>query len=174
MSTAAPPQPIAGVSANRESVLETVYPGVACNPIGRLIGGLMGGASGIGPLPVRLLALVIVGSVLAPLGALIYFWIKVFGPYYVFTNRSVQERKVRGNDLTQQVNLADIDQVDVVLGDGYEFHQCGDVRLLNARGDVLLTLPALPSPQRAAHVILEAREARVRADESLKVLQSRG
>lgn len=174
MSTTALPQPISGVSSNRETVLETVFPGVATTFLGRLIGSVMGAVYGVGPLPVRLVALVIVGAIFAPLGALLYFYTKVVGSYYVVTNRTVQQRTVLSQVMTKQVNLADVDSVEVQLQDGYDFHLCGDVVLLSSRGDELLVIPAIQYPKRLAHVILESRDARMQSDASLKHMQARG
>ncbi len=167
------PNPIAGVSPQQETTLEFIFPGIACNPLGRLIGSVMGSVQKTGPLPVKLLLLVAVGGLFAPLAAILYFWVKISGTSFTVSNRSVQERPVLGTTLIKQVNFADVAQVDLQLLDSYEFYGVADVRLLDARDAVLMTIPATLDPQRLARLILELRDARAHSAAALKQIQSR-
>lgn len=173
MPATAAPSPIAGVSPARETVLENVFPSVASHGLGRWIGSVMGQVGGLSPLPFRLLALVIVGAILAPLGALLYFVVKVTGTSFLVTNRSVQERSVLWGNLVTQVALTEIQGVEINTQEGYAFHRVGDVRLLGANGQTLLVIPAIQFPERLARVILEVRDAQLRSSEALRQIQSR-
>lgn len=166
-------QPIAGVSANKETTIETVFPGVAATGIGRIIGSILGGVAKVPLLPLRLLMFIAVGGILLPFGLLSYLLLKAFGDCYEITNRSVRQRKVIGGNLIKEVPLVDAADVQVVVQESYQFHRVGDVQLLSSRGDVLMTIPAIQFPQRLQHVLLDAREARLRSDESLKHIQER-
>ena len=172
-ATTVSPSPIAGVSPQNEAPLEFVFPGVACNPIGRLIGSVMGSAQSIGPLRVRMAMLLLVGGIVAPIAALLYFWVKLFGNSYTITNHSVQERSVLWTTLYRRVELADVGEVQVDADDSQQFHQVGDVRLLDARGGELMTIASSPNPHRVAHLIIELRDARQHSAEALKHIQAR-
>ncbi|MEZ5942955.1 MAG: hypothetical protein R3C18_16300 [Planctomycetaceae bacterium] len=172
--TTVSPSPIAGVSPQNEAPLEFIFPGVACNPVGRLIGSVMGSVQSIGPLPVRMVMLLIVGGIVAPIAALLYFWVKILGNSYTVTNHSVQERSVLWNTLYRRVELADVGEVQVDADDSQQFHQVGDVRLLDARGGELITLNSVGNPKRVAHLIIELRDARQHAVEALKHIKARG
>ena len=170
-TTIAPP--IAGVVPQGETQVEYVFPGVACNGLGRLIGSAMGAAASTGPAPFNILPLLVVGGILWPLALLLYFWVKVFGNKFVVTNRSVQEVPVLGSALVKRVNYSDVANVRVATQDGYEFHRVGDVQLLAANGDVLLSMPAIQYPDRLARLVLELRDAQSQAAAALKQIQSR-
>ena len=172
--TAVLSQPIAGVSANRETDIEAVYPSVASNAVGRMVGGVMGAVQSAIPVTVvRIIALILVGSVMAPFALLAYAW-RLCGTCFVITNRSVQERRIIGQNQVRQVALSDIDNAEITIQGGYDFHRVGDVNLLNAKGNVLLSIPAISFPERLRQIILDAREARVQSDETLERIQARG
>jgi hypothetical protein len=166
-------QAIAGVSANRETRIEAVYPSVASTALGRLIGLLMGGVGAIPVTVVRLVGSVLIGSLLFPLGMLIYLLLKVLGSCWIVTNRSVQQRKVIGGGLVAEVALGDIGDFAVTQRTGYRFFRVGDLHLLDAQGDRLMTLSGIQYPDRVRHVIMDARDARLRSDESLQLIQAR-
>lgn len=172
MATATAPQPIAGVSAGRETVIEDLYPSIAASGLGQALGRLMdsvpGAISGIR------LSHLLFGPIVAPLGVIGYLQFKVTGPVYHLTNRSIQKRGAMSHRLMGQVSLAEIDNIAVDVLPGQAFFQSGNLQLLNAKGDVLLELEGIPRPERFRQIILDAREARVRNDHSLEVIQSRG
>ena len=168
-------QPIAGVSANKEMEIEAVYPSVASGLLGSIIGGLMGGVAAILPItPFRQIGLLIVGSFLAPFALLAYAINKLFGSYYVVTNRSVQCRKIIGGAMTKQVNLAEIDEIEIETGISGKFHRVGDLNLLNAQGGLLMTIGAIPYPERLRQILFDARQARLLSDASFAQIESRG
>lgn len=165
-------QPISGVSANRETEIEIVYPGVAAGVLGKVVGLFMGVANGLPFTPVRLLACVMMGTVLVPLALLGYFT-KLLGNCYVLTNRSVYPRRIIGSRRDPGVSLTDIAQIEIGSGAGYQFHRVGDLRLLGAQGNTLLVIPAVAFPERLKQIILDAREARRHSDAALGVIQKR-
>jgi hypothetical protein len=164
-------QPISGVAAGAESLLETVYPSVAASPIGRLIGSLMES------IPVSIggvkLSHVLFAPIAIPLGLTGYAIYKLFGDKYEVTNRSVRVRSMIGGALRKQVALTDFTNVAIEVLPGQAFHNAGDLQLLNAKGDTILALPGVVRPDRLQHVLLEARDARMQNDASLKTIQSR-
>lgn len=167
-------QPIAGVSANRETEIEVIYPSVAAGALGKLIGGIMGLAELVPTVPLRLLAYVLLGIPMSVLGVLAYALSKLFGNSYVLTNRSIYPKSIIKGRMGKQVPLSEIAQIDIsTSGSGYRFHRVGDVHLENAQGNVLLTIPAVTFPGRLKQVILDARAARMLSDESLTLIQKR-
>lgn len=167
-------QPIAGVSASRETEIDVLYPSVAAGGLGRLIGMIMGLAASVPTTPLRILAFLILGSLVFPLGLLAYAVHKLTGKCYVLTNRSLYARSIVGGRLSERVALADIDHITVSHQGGYDFHRVGDLNLENAQGNVLMTVPAVPYPARFRQVILDARNARRESDQSLAHIQARG
>lgn len=175
-------QPIAGVSANRETEIEAVYPSIVSGVIGTLIGSLMGIASTVPSgkglskpvfLAIRLGLSVALGGALLPLGLLGYILHKLTGKYYSLTNRSIQERGIIGSAMTQQLALSEIQDIEITKGAGYDFFVAGDVNLLNAQGATLMTLKAIPNPARLAQIVIDARDARLQSDASLAQIEAR-
>lgn len=176
-------QPIAGVSANRETEIEVVYPSIAGGIIGSLIGSLMGIVAAFPPgqgitkpvlLGIKLLLYIALGAVLLPLGLLGYIVHKLLGKCYSLTNRSIQERGILGGAMSQQLALSEIQGIEITTAAGYEFFQAGDLNLQNAQGSTLMTLQAIPNPERLSQILIDAREARLQSDASLAQIQSRG
>ncbi|QDT35506.1 hypothetical protein [Thalassoglobus polymorphus] len=168
-------QPIAGVSANREADIEAIYPSIAGSALGGLIGSIMDGVAGVPFLPLRLVISILVGALLLPLALLAYILTKLFGSYYVLTNRSIQQRNIIGNALSQQIALTDFEEIEIASSGsgGYKFHRTGDLNLQNAKGTTLMTLTAISYPERLSQIIFDAREARIQSDESLSIIQNR-
>ncbi len=176
-------QPIAGVSANRESEIEVIYPAIAGGFLGGIIGNVMGIAAGVPSgkgiagtvlLAVQLTLYVALGAACIPLVLLAYVFNKVLGYSYVLTNRSVLQRSFLGGSLHSQVALGEISDIEITTESGYEFHRVGDLNLQNAQGTTLMTITAIPYPERLCQIIFDAREARVQSDESLATIQARG
>ncbi|MFV0445537.1 MAG: hypothetical protein ACK5Q5_18305 [Planctomycetaceae bacterium] len=171
MPTEVKSQPISGVAAGQESLLESVYPSMSSSFIGRLIGSLCDS------IPIKIAGIQLSHVLFAPLAipfALVgYFMSKIVGDRYEITNRSVRVRKIMGGQLLRQVALMDLADVLIDQQAGQAFYKAADLQVVNAKGDVLLTLPAVVRPERLRHVILEARQARLQADASLKTIQAR-
>lgn len=176
-------QPIAGVSANRETEIESVYPSIAGGFLGIVIGTIMGIVSGfpvvggfLKPvfLAIKLALYVAVGGLLLPLGLLAYAMHKLLGSYYVVTNRSVQKRSFIGGAMSEQLALADFQEIKISDVGGYAFYNAGDVLLQNAQGVTLMTLEAIPYPERLSQILIDARNARLHSDASLANIQARG
>ena len=172
MATMTAPQPISGVSAGRETVIEDVFPSISASGLGRILGQLMDAI----PLSVNGIKIsqLLFGPLVAPLALVGYLQFKVTGPVYVLTNRSVKTVSALARNLVQTVALSEIDNIEIRELPGQAFYQAGDLLLLNARGDALMTLAGIPRPARFRQVILDARDARVRSDHSLGVIRSRG
>lgn len=172
MATATAPQPISGVSAGRETVIEDIYPSISASGLGQFLGRLMDS------LPVSIIGIrlshVLFAPIVAPLGLIGYLKFKIADPMYLLTNRSVQKRGPLSRRPIQSVALADIDNIEIQVHPGQQFFQAGDLYLLNSKGEVLMQIAGIPRPERFRQVILDAREARVRNDHSLEVIRSRG
>ena len=164
-------QPIAGVSAGQDRIIEITYPSIAATFVGKLIGkiceSIPTGVAGI-PLSYLLFALP-----LAPLGAAWYLLTKVTGNRYLLSNRGVEVRKSIGGRLVQRVELAQIADVTIQVEDGQAFHRAGNVELRDAKGSLLGVLPGVVRPDRLQHAILETRTARVQNDAALAQIQAR-
>jgi hypothetical protein len=174
-------QPIAGVSANRETEIEVIYPSVAGGFLGGIIGNVMGiaaaipsgkGIAGTVLLAARLTLYVALGAVCVPL-VLLAYPMKAFGYSYVVTNRSVQQRSFLGGSMSNQVALGDIVDIEITTESGYEFHRVRDLNLQNSQGATLMTIAAIPYPERLCQVIFDAREARVQSDDAFAAIQAR-
>jgi hypothetical protein len=172
MVTAAAPQPISGVSAGKEAVIEDVYPSLAASGLGQVLGRLMNCI----PLTVNgvRLSQLIFAPVVAPLALIGYLKFKVMDPIYILTNRAVKTRAPLGSRLYAQVSLNDIADIAVRVRPGQEFYQAGDLELYNNRDELLLALPGVPRPERFRQIILDAQAARIRSDASLGVIRARG
>lgn len=164
-------QAIAGVSPNQERILEAVYPSVGASGLGRTLGGIFES------IPLKLngvkLSYLLFCLPLAPFALALYLLQKVVGSCYILTNRSVEIRKIVGRVLVEKVPLSGVDAVNIVPHAGQAFFRSADVELVNARGDVILRLDGVPWPDRFRQVILDAREARLKSDESLARINAR-
>lgn len=171
MSLTVKSQPISGVPAGTESLLETVCPSIAASPLGRLWGRLCDS------IPLKLcgvkLSHLLFGPLVAPFALLQYFAFKVSGDRYEVTNRFVRVRQLLTGRLRKQASLADIADVLVDVRPGQAFYHAGDLHLVNAKGESLLVLPGVSRPERLRQVILKARMARLQNDAALQTIQSR-
>lgn len=165
------PAPISGVSAGKEALVQVVHPSIAANGAGKALGNLYD------CLPVRVggvkLSHLLFALPTAPIGMLVYLWIKVFGNKYVLTNRSVQIQGSLTGRIIDQVPLDKVADVRIRLEPGQAFYPAGDLYLVNAKGESLLVLPGVPWPDVFLHTILDARNARVHTESSLKTIGAR-
>ena len=165
------PQAIAGVSAGHESLIETVYPSIAASGIGKAIGQICDS------IPIRIagvkLSYLLFGLLMAPFAVVGYALFKVANRRYVLTNRAVKVFSSLGDNLQAEVSLGEIDEIAISVRSGQAFYHAGDVVLLKANGDELLTLPGVPRPERFRQSILEARDARLLSDSSLATIDAR-
>lgn len=172
MAAGAEVQAISGVSAGREATIETVYPSIAKSGLGRMIGRLCDSIDArVNGVKVSAL---LFGLPLAPLGLLVYAKFKAFDPKYVVTNRNVQIRAAIGDRMLGQVELGKIENIAITVLPGQEFFHAGDLDLISDREEILLSLPGVPRPERFRQVILDARDARIRSDQALGVIEARG
>jgi hypothetical protein len=102
--------------------------------------------------------------VLAPLAwavmALVYFGkvLPVVATRYTLTNRRVMIRRGWTGMPTQEVTLADIDDVRVVTDSNSDFFRAGDLEIIS-KGQVALRLAGVPEPESFRHAILHTRNA---------------
>ncbi|MEZ6068018.1 MAG: PH domain-containing protein [Planctomycetaceae bacterium] len=164
-------QPIPGVRSSGEALLESQSASIAASPIGRAIGGLCE------LIPIKIggikLSYLLFGPVVIPFALAGWAINLVTGNKYVLTNRHVQIRRLWGGAMSRQLPLAEIADVVIHVQPGQEFYYAGDLHLVNAKGESLLSLPGVVRPDRLRHAILEARDSRLQNDAALKVIQAR-
>ena len=164
-------QAIAGVSPNHEAVIEELHPSIAATAIGDFIHRVLDS------IPTRIWGLkisnVVFGLLLAPLGAWVYLWMKVFGIRYVLTNRVVKSVNSMGFRLHESVLLSQIATVTVDPDSRQSFYQTGDIRLTGAAGQTLMLLRGIPRPDRFCQVIQEACDAKRHVAASLARINAR-
>ena len=163
-------QAISGVSPDFESVVEELYPSIACTSLGELLNRLYES------IPIKIWGVKIsyvFALITAPLGALVYLVLKVVGTRYVITNRGVKRVSSLGIRLLESVPLAQIADVSIDPDSRQTFYKTGDIRLTNSAGGTLLLLRGVPYPDRYRQVILETRDARGMVAASLARIQSR-
>ena len=163
-------QAISGVSPEFESIVEELYPSIACTGFGEFLNRLYE------CIPTKIWGVKIshiFALMTSPLGALVYLLLKVGGSRYVVTNRNVKRMKSLGNRLIESVSLDQVSDVSIDPDSRQAFYRTGDVRLTNAAGDTLLLLRGVPYPERFQQVVLEMRDARKQVASSLARIQAR-
>jgi hypothetical protein len=173
MSSGRKPSAISGVSASSEAEIMTIYPSVASIGLAR---ALSFGLYEILPLKIFGVKLSYLLFVLptAPLAILMYGWLKVFGPRFTLTNRSLQKWKSLGSHKISQVALTDITGIEVRQLAGQKFYKAGDLVLIGGKGgDELMTISGVPYPHIFKQTILEARDARQMTAASLATIKAR-
>lgn len=163
-------QAISGVSPGYESVVEDLYPSIACTGLGEFLNRLYE------CIPVRIWGIKLSNLFAlptAPLAILGYLGLKVFGSRYTITNRNVNESRALGIRLLKSVPLEQIADVSVDPDSRQAFYRTGDIRLTNASGDTLLLMRGIPYPDRFRQVILETRDARRQVASALSRIQQR-
>lgn len=164
-------QPICGVSSSSETEVRSRYPSIAATGVGRFIGSVCDS------IPTKIWGVklsYVFALPLAPLGTLIYALQKLFGIKYILTNRSVQVWSVIGTHQVRSAALTDIDDVELTVQPGQEFYHAGNLTLVGAKGDVLLTISGISRPDIFRENILKARQARTATEESLATIAARG
>jgi Bacterial PH domain len=102
--------------------------------------------------------------ILAPLAWIlmsgIYFGklMPIVGRRYTLTNRRVMVRKGWSCAVGQEVALADIDDVRVVLDANSDFFRAGNLEIIS-KGQVAMTLRGVPEPEGFRHAILNSCNA---------------
>lgn len=163
-------QAITGVSPDSESILEEVYPSIACTGIGEFLNRLYE------CIPIKIWGIKIshvFALITAPLPAAVYLLLKVFGSRYVVTNRNVKRMASWGDRLIESVPVTQIAQISIDPDSRQTFFRSGDVRLTNAVGDTIMMLRGVAYPERFQQVIVEIRDARNQVAASLSRIQAR-
>ena len=165
------PQAISGVSPDHEAVIEELYPSIAATSLGDLIQGLLES------IPVRVWGMkvsnLLFGLLLAPLAAIVYLWMKVFGCRYVLTNRAIKRLNALGFRLQESVPLAQVASISVDPDSRMSFYQTGDIRLVGLGGQTVMLLRGIPRPDRFAQVIQETCDAKRQVESSLARIKAR-
>ena len=165
------PQAISGVSPGHETVIEELYPSIAATSIGDFIHRLLD------CIPTRIWGLkisnLLFGLPLAPIAALVYLGMKVFGIRYVLTNRAVKSVNSMGFRLHESASLSQISSVTVDPDSRQTFYQTGDIRLTGSAGQTLMLLRGIPRPDRFCQVIQEACDAKRHVEASLARINAR-
>jgi len=165
------PQAISGVSAGIENNVMTVYPSNACTDLGCLMGRCLNS------IPLKINGIKVSNLLFAlpliPLALLMYAWLKLIGPRYVLTNRSVQIRSVIGDRQLGEAALPAVDHIDVDQRDGQEFYRAADLVLYDADETELLRLEGVPQAEIFRNTILEARDAHAQTEQALATIAAR-
>ena len=178
MSTAtlgSQPQAIPGAETQVERLVIAVWPSIAATGGGRMIGALIETAPKL-RVPVLKFNLALAPSLaLAPLAAVIYLWMKVFGRRYTVTGKRVLIQGSLSRRLFAEVSLESIAEVAVApYRNGQEFYQSADVVLQGDSGQELLRMEAVTRPGVFRQNILESRDALVQVKDALATIQARG
>jgi len=166
-------QPIAGVHADGESDLETIYPSVAALPLGRWIGRVMEHPAHIQNTPLRLTCLTLLGLPMTPLSLLAYGLGKLTGRCYVITNRRIYSRPMIGNRRLQEVPVFEIDHMEMTTLPGEPFFHAGELLIRNADGNLLMQMSGIPTPDRVRHLIQTLRDSRRQSQAVLDQIEAR-
>ena len=165
------PQAISGVSPNHESIIEELYPSIAQTSVGDFIHRVLD------CIPTRIWGMkisnLLFGLPLAPLAALVYLWMKVFGTRYVLTNRAVKRVNSLGFRLLESVPLSQIASASVDANSRQIFYQTGDIQLTGTGGQTLMLLRGIPRPDRFCQVIEEAFGAKRQVAAALAQINAR-
>lgn len=163
---------IAGVNSQKETVLMNIWPSIAANPLGRIIGSL----NHCIPLKINgiMISTLIFGLPLAPLGAMLYLTSKVFGTRYTLTNRSLQVWTASGGNMTKSIPLGEISEIELVQTGGQAFFKAADIKLVGANGGVLLRMPGISYPEGFAQNLREAQQATALTAAALDTIKKRG
>lgn len=163
--------PIAGVVADSENEIMTVFPSIASTGLGRALGVLYES------IPLKIngvkLSYLLFPLPTSPVALVWYFLLKLTGWRCVLTNRTVQKWSGLGNRLLAQVPLSDIAKIVVAQRPGQSFYRAADLELYGTDGKRLMTLAAIPHAEIFRESILEARDALVRVENSLATIRAR-
>ena len=173
------PQPISGVSAGVEAEITVSYPSVAATAAGQRIGAICNAIPlktyGV-PWPRLLIALplwLVVVPIALVVALTLYALIKIGGNRYVLTNRNLQVRKLIGVQTFSSTPLADIKDVVIQELPGQSFYKAADLVAVGGDRKTLVRLAGVQRPEVFRQTILEARDARIQVEESLKTIRSR-
>jgi hypothetical protein len=144
-----------------EAMIREVWPSVAAHPAVAGLGKTLTEVAGKLARTVVLLPLAIL---VAPLGWLVmgpFYFLKVapgFARRYTLTNRRLMIRRGLKAQPSHEVALADIDDVRIVKDANSDFFMTGTLEIVS-KGQVVLTLPGVKSPEAFRHAIINACKA---------------
>ena len=163
-------QAIAGVSSTSEAVIMTEYPSIASLGPARALGVVYEAV----PSPMGLPKIsYLFALATAPLGILMYFFLKAVGRKYVLTNREVQVWSARGRNKLKGIGLLDYDHAELIQDSGQVYYNAADIRFIGKNGQTLLSFPGVKDAEAFLNAIENARQARRQVQESLSRIESR-
>jgi hypothetical protein len=144
-----------------EAMIRELWPSVAAHPA---VAGLGKKISEFAGKLARTVVLLPAALVVAPAGWLV-MGLPYFGkllPFvarrYTLTNRRLMIRRGLKPSPSREVALADIDEVRIHKDANSEFFRSGTLEIVS-KGQVVLKLPGVPSPEAFRHSILDACKA---------------
>ena len=150
----------------------TEYPSIGAGMLGQGLGTLYN------CIPVKIFGLTVSHLLFAlptiPVAILLYFVQKVTGEYFVLTNRSVQIWAARSGQRKATVDLAKIDEVEVVQAPGQVFYKASDILLRNAGGEVIERLDGVPDAPSFCNAIRRTAESRRLVQSAMATIEARG
>lgn len=152
-------QPIAGLvpAEVNEATIAVKWPGVAANPLGRLVGKMCGCYP---PWDRYRLLGKLLACLAMPLGLVAYFLRLAPGAVrrYCLTNQRVVVKKGLAAKEERSLGLGDFDTIEIEVLPGYAFLHAGDLVFKRAAAEVL-RLRAVPRPEPFRASCLKARAA---------------
>lgn len=171
MSSTKRPPAILGANTGPAVEITRQYPSIAATWYGRALGQLLD------CIPAKVggikLSHLLFGLPVGLLALPMYFLLKGVGEVYFLTAHAVQRRKSLTYWPIQEVKLMDVDKVVVRQLAGQHFYPAGEIELVNAAGDVMMTLSGVLRPEVFRQTILEARDARRQVESSLATIRAR-
>lgn len=110
----------------------------------------------------------------APIAILLYFLQRVFGQYFVLTNRSVQIWAARSGRRISTVELSQIDDIEVLQAPGQKFYKAGDILLRGSNGQILERLNGVPDAPSFCNAIRCTVESRRMVQTAMATIDARG
>jgi hypothetical protein len=149
---------IAGVSSTVENRIEELFPSVAMTSLGRWMVRLYNcWPVPMGPLPLSAWLFVLPS---APLVAVTYVILKLWGPRYLVTNRAVKQLRGLGRQVLVETPWSQVARATVDPDSRLPYFRTGDVRVEGLQGETLQLLRAVPYPDRFASVLNTVATAR--------------
>jgi hypothetical protein len=160
-----PDPPQAAFPHPEEPVEQTIrvwYASIGSVGLGRLIGRLMES------IPIRIgvakLSYFVFGPILAPLGAVLYLGLKLFGERFRLTTHSVRRESALTGDAIASIPLETVDVIERRDRPGYRFYSAADLVLRSFDGRATLKLKGVPRPDLVEQMLLSARDAKRQTD----------
>ncbi len=154
-----------------ERPLMTVYPSIAATAVGRCLGALYES------IPIRVgrvkLSHLLFPLPTSPIALVIYFAQKAFGNRYELTTERLRVTRGLRRKAVVEIPLDEIGRIDTTSSFGQTFFNAGTLVPRNHLGTELARLAGVARPAMFRSTILEARDALIRTDAALRVIEGR-